>query len=164
MKKKYMITIFVIAIICILAIGYAAFTSQLNITGTSTITSSWDIKITSVTVKSVVGNAKKEIEPVISGTSATFKTTLESPGDSMTYEVTVTNNGSVDAKVGSIEMTDSSNPAIVFSTNGINQNDLLKSKESQTFEVTVAYSDSVTTQPDNLSATLALKLNYVQNS
>ena len=61
-------------------------------------------------------------------------------------------------------MTDSSNPAIVFSTNGINQNDLLKSKESQTFEVTVAYSDSVTAQPDNLSATLAIKLNYVQNS
>ena len=164
MKKKYLIITFVIAIVCIVSIGYAAFTSQLNITGTSTITSSWDIEITSVTVKSVVGNASKEIEPVVSGTSATFKTNLEWPGDSMTYEVTVTNNGSVDAKVGSIEMTDSSNPAIIFSTNGINQNDLLESKESQTFDVTVAYSDSVTTQPDNLSATLALKLNYVQNS
>lgn len=164
MKKKYIIVTFLIAIVCIISIGYAAFFSELNITGTSTITSDWNIAITDVTVKSIDGNASKAIEPIISGSAATFKTNLTSPGDSMTYQVTVTNNGNVDAKVGSIEMSDSSNPAIIFNTSGINQNDLLEAKQSQTFDVTIAYNQNITTQPENLSGTLTVKLNYVQNS
>lgn len=149
--------------VCIIAIGYSAFTSQLEITGSSSIVSNWNVEITNVSVKTVTGTASKAIEPVISGSSATFKTNLESPGDSMTYEVTVTNNGTVDAKVNSIETTDSLNPAIVFTVAGINQNDLLESGQSQTFDVTTAYSEEVTTQPDELAATFAVKLNYVQN-
>lgn len=164
MKKKYIIVTFLIAIVCIMSIGYAAFFAELNITGTSTITSDWDIEITDVTVKTVVGNATKAIEPVVSGTAATFKTDLTSPGDSMTYQVTITNNGNVDAKVGSIEMTESSNPAIIFNTSGINKNDLLEAKQTQTFDVTIAYNESVTSQPENLSGTFTVKLNYIQSS
>lgn len=163
MKKKYFIIILLIAIVCIITVGYATFKSELEVTGTSSIVSNWDIEITNINVKSVAGNASKAIEPVISGTSATFKTNLERPGDSMTYEVTITNNGTVDAKVSSIETTDSLNPAIIFSTKGINQNDLLESGQTQTFDVTTAYSDKVTTQPKDLAATFAIQLNYVQN-
>lgn len=164
MKRKPIIFIFLIAIACILAIGYAAFSTELTITGTSQITSKWDIEITNITITNILGDATKAIDPVVSGTSATFKTNLVSPGDSMTYEVTVTNNGNVDAKVGTIEMTDSKNPAIIFQTQGINQNDLLEAHQSQTFDVTVAYNQDVNTQPEELSATLSIKLNYVQNA
>ena len=82
----------------------------------------------------------------------------------MTYTVTVVNEGTVNAKVGSIEMTKSQNPAIVFSTAGINENDLLKAGESQKYDVTIAYNSNVTTQPAELSGTLTVKLNYVQKS
>ena len=61
-------------------------------------------------------------------------------------------------------MTESQNPAIVFSTSGINENDLLKAGESQKYDVTIAYNSNVTTQPTELSGTLTVKLNYVQNS
>ena len=140
MKKKYFIIILLIAIVCIITVGYATFKSELEVTGTSSIVSNWDIEITNINVKSVAGNASKAIEPV-----------------------TITNNGTVDAKVSSIETTDSLNPAIIFSTKGINQNDLLESGQTQTFDVTTAYSDKVTTQPEDLAATFAIKLNYVQN-
>ena len=163
MKKNYLIITILIASICILAIGYAAFTSQLKITGTSNITSNWDIKITNITVKNITGSASKLIEPITSGTSATFKTSLISPGDSMTYEVTVTNNGNVDAKVKNIQETPSTNPAIVFETKGINQNDLLEAGKSQTFDVTVSYNDKVTSQPEAREASYTIKLNYIQN-
>lgn len=163
MKKNSLIITMLIASTCILAIGYAAFTSQLNISGTSNITSNWDIKITNVTVKKIEGNASKLMEPIISGTAATFKTSLISPGDSMTYEVTVTNNGNVAAKVGSIEQTNSNNPAIIFETDRINQYDLLEAKKSQTFDVTVSYNSSVTSQPASIEGTYTIKLNYVQN-
>lgn len=164
MKKNNIVITFLIAIVCIMAIAYAAFSTTLNITGTSNINSTWDIKITDVTTKNIVGEATKAFEPVVSDTSATFKTNLVRPGDSMTYTVTVTNEGTVDAKVESIEMTKSPNPAIVFSTSGINENDLLKTGESQKYDVTIAYNSNVTTQPTELSGTLTVKLNYVQNS
>lgn len=147
-----------------MAIGYAAFSSTLNITGTSSITSNWDIKITDVNITNVLGNATKAIEPVVSDTAVTFKTNLTSPGDSMTYTVTIKNSGTIDAKVESIEMTDSKNPAIIFSTSGINENDLLKAGETQTYDVTIAYNSEITKQPEDLSGTLTVKLNYVQNS
>ena len=164
MKKNNIAITFLIAIVCVMAISYAAFSATLNINGTASIDSNWNIRITDVTIKSIVGKATKAFEPVVSDTSATFKTNLTSPGDSMTYTVTVVNEGTVNAKVGSIEMTKSQNPAIVFSTAGINENDLLKAGESQKYDVTIAYNSNVTTQPAELSGTLTVKLNYVQNS
>ncbi len=161
--KKNIIISFLVAIVCIMAIGYAAFQTTLNITGTASITSDWNIKITDVTTKNVIGDATKAFEPVVSDTAVTFKTNLVSPGDSMTYEVTISNEGNVDAKVESIEMTDSKNPAIVFQTSGINENDLLEAGQKQTYNVIVSYSDTITSQPEEISATLTVKLNYVQN-
>lgn len=162
MKKNIIIT-FLVAIICIMAIGYAAFSQTLNITGSATIDSNWNIKITSVTTKNILGHATKAFEPIVSDTAVTFKTNLKYPGDSMTYEVTISNEGTVDAKVDSIEITDSKNPAITFTTTGINENDLLEAGQKQIYNVIVTYNDNVTSQPSELSATLTVKLNYVQN-
>ena len=163
MKKNIIIT-FLVAIICIMAIGYAAFSQTLNITGSATIDSNWNIKITSVTTKNILGHATKAFEPIVSDTAVTFKTNLKYPGDSMTYEVTISNEGTVDAKVDSIEITDSKNPAITFTTTGINENDLLEAGQKQIYNVIVTYNDNITSQPSELSATLTVKLNYVQNS
>ena len=72
--KKNIIISFLVAIVCIMAIGYAAFQTTLNITGTASITSDWNIKITDVTTKNVIGDATKAFEPVVSDTAVTFKT------------------------------------------------------------------------------------------
>lgn len=162
--KKNIIISFLVAIVCIMAISYAAFSQTLNISGTASISSTWNIKIVNVTTKNILGNATKAFEPVVSDTAVTFKTNLVKPGDSMTYEVTVANLGDIDAKVESIEMTDSKNPDIIFMTSGINKNDLLEAGEQQNYDVTVTYNNNTTSQPKELSATLTVKLNYVQNS
>lgn len=147
-----------------MAIGYAAFSTTLNVNGSASIDSNWNVKITKVTTKNIVGDATKAFEPVVADTAVTFKTNLVSPSDSMTYEVTISNEGTIDAKVDSIEMTDSKNPAIVFSVSGINENDLLEAGQTQTYDVTVTYDPNITTQPANTSATITVKLNYVQNA
>ena len=164
MKKNNIIISFLIAIVCIMAISYAAFSTTLNINGSASIDSNWNIKITSVITKNLVGSATKAFEPVVSDTAVTFKTNLVKPGDSMTYQVTIANEGTIDAKVDSIEMTQSPTPDIIFSTSGINENDILKAHDTQTYDVTVAYNPDTTSQPKNLSGTLTVKLNYVQNS
>ena len=164
MKKKYFIAVFLIAIICILSIGYAVFKSELTITSSANITSNWDIEITSINVKSISGHATKAIEPVISGTTATFKTNLESPGDSMTYEVTVANEGNISARLDQMTVTDANNPAILFQINGISENDVLGEHSNTTFDVVVTYNPDVESQPANTTSTLNIALDYVQNS
>ena len=147
-----------------MAIAFAAFSTTLNITASSSIDSSFKIRITKVVTKNVVGKATSEYAPIFSGTAVTFNTLLYSPSDSLTYEVTVVNEGSLDAKLDSIEMTDSKNPAINFELGNINENDLLESLDEITFDVTVSYNENIISQPNDLSSALTVKLNYVQNA
>ena len=48
-KKKNLIIGGLIAIVLAMAVGYAAFATNLDINGTSTIDSKWDVRILSVT-------------------------------------------------------------------------------------------------------------------
>ena len=91
------------AIILLMAIGYAAFSTQLNINGTSNITSNFAVKITGITSGSIVGGASNASDPTYTDTTASFSTNLTSPGDSITYTITVENQGSIDATLTGIE-------------------------------------------------------------
>ena len=100
--------------------------------------------------------------PTHTDTTATFKTNLVSPGDSMKYEVTIENQGSIDAVLKTITKTDTSNSAILFETTGVNEGDELKAGESTTMIVTVTYNPAVTSQPGDLESNLKVELDYEQ--
>ena len=148
-------------ILVIMGVGYAAFQSQLKISGTSNITSNWSVKITDIQSKVVNGTPANALEPAHTDTTATFRTTLTSPGDTMQYDVTVSNEGDIDAKLDKITVPESTNPAIGFEVSGIEEGSLLKSKETAILTVTVKYND-VTEQPSNLTADLKVTLDYSQ--
>lgn len=163
-QKSWMI-IGLCLIVLFMVVGYSAFSTDLTITGTSTISSTWDIKITDIQVTDVNGSATKAEEPaVIDNTSATFKTNLVSPGDSMTYEVTVANDGDIPARLDQLTVNDTNNPAILFQVNGINENDVLGEHSNTTFDVIVTYNPDIESQPANTTSTLNVILDYVQNS
>ncbi len=145
-----------------MAAGYAAFKSQLTINGTSNITSDWKVLITDIQSKTLSGDAADAEVPSHTETTATFKTNLVSPGDSMQYTVTVENRGNIDAVLKTLSKTDSSNDAIIFEITGIEQGDTLKSHNSTTFNVTVTYNPEITNQPDNITSDLTITLDYVQ--
>ena len=94
-KKRNIIIGGLCAIVLLMAVGYAAFQTVLNIQGTSNITSSWNVKITNVTSKNIKGTASNNGDPSFENLSATFKTNLQAPGDSIEYDITVTNNGNL---------------------------------------------------------------------
>ena len=148
-------------ILVIMGVGYAAFQSQLKISGTSNITSNWSVKITDIQSKVISGNPTNASEPTHTDTTATFRTTLTSPGDTMQYDVTVLNEGDIDAKLDKITIPESTNPAIGFEVSGIEEGSLLKSRETAILTVTVKYND-VTEQPSNLTADLEITLDYSQ--
>ena len=148
-------------ILVIMGVGYAAFQSQLRISGTSNITSNWSVKITDIQSKIVSGTPANASEPTHTDTTATFRTTLTSPGDTMQYDVTVSNEGDIDAKLDKITIPESTNPAIGFEVTGIEEGSLLEAKQTAKLTVTVKYND-VTEQPTDLTADLEVTLDYSQ--
>ena len=150
------------AIVVLMGIGYAAFSTQLRINGTSSISSNWNVLITDITSGSIVGDASNASEPTHTNTTATFKTNLVSPGDSITYTITVANQGNIDAVLSSIDVNTGNNPAIEFTTSGIEEGDNLLQNQTDELYVTVKYSDSVTSQPAVTNSTITVTLNYEQ--
>lgn len=161
-KRNYIIA-GLCMILLIMVVGYAAFSSQLKISGTSNISSSFLVKITNIEVSNIVGGAKDKSEVTThTDTTATFGTTLQSPGDSITYDITIENQGTIYAVLKTINKTDTSNSAILFETSGVFEGDALNAGGIATMQVTVTYNPNITTQPDDLDSNLKIDLGYEQ--
>jgi len=161
-KKRNIIIGALCSVLLLMVVGYAAFSSILNIKGTTNISSNWDIRITNVTSKNVVGSASNAEDPDWDDLTATFKTNLEVPGDSIEYDVTVENKGTLNAKLDKINMTASNNPAIKFTATGLKEGDKLNAGSSAVLTVKVEFLDGVEVDNKNLSASLTVTLDYVQ--
>ena len=156
-QRNYII-IGLCAILVIMGVGY-----QLKITGTSNIDSTWDVQITDIQSEVVSGSPENQIEPTHDKLSATFHTKLYKPNDTMKYNITVSNLGSLDAKLDKINVPENSSTAISYEVTGIKEGDLLKSKETTLLTVTVKYND-VTSQPsqEELNINFNITLEYSQ--
>ena len=161
-RQRNYIFLGLFSILLVIAAGYAVFRTQLNINGTSNITNEFKVLITDIQSRNVIGRAENAEEPSHTETTATFKTNLYLPGDSITYDVTVENQGSIDAVLKTIQKSDSNNNAIIFETSGIQEGEVLKASESTKFSVTVSYNASTTSQPSNITSDLEVTLDYEQ--
>jgi len=77
--------------------------------------------------------------PAWDGLTASFEVDLVSPGDSIEYVITVSNEGTLDAKLDNIVVSDSGNEYITFETSGLSINDALAKKTSKDLTVKVTY-------------------------
>ena len=152
-----------LAVVVLMAVGYAAFSSNLKISGTSNISTSWNISITDITTSNKVGSASVSGTPSYDGLTASFNTNLVLPGDSITYNIKVENKGNLNAKLNKIALKKDNNSAILFETSGIKEGDVLKQGAYTTLSIKVTYSNSVTSQPTNLDASLTVTLDFVQS-
>ena len=60
-RKRNLIIFSLVGVLLCMAIGYAAFQTQLKVTGSSTVTSNWDIEITNVTAGTPTGSAENAV-------------------------------------------------------------------------------------------------------
>ena len=163
MKVKKIITITMCTLICIMAIGYAAFATNLTINGTANITSTWKVLFTKIEEVSKTSGVTITKAPTAEGTNATFNVDLKSPGDKIVYKITVANQGTLDAIINDITASETGSDAIKFEITGIKKGDKLAKSATTTFNVTISYDESVTTQPDITDNTLTVDINYVQD-
>ena len=166
------------AVVCIMAVAYAAFATQLNVTGTATIAGSWKVNMLEPAECSTVVAGGKNGETTIgdktlgmtvdvddAGTRATFSATLLQPGDSVSCIVKVKNLGTIDAVVKSLDVkhdTESKAP-ITYTVDDTNiaVGQTLNSSVEKTFTITATYDSTVTQQPEELTKDLTIDIVYV---
>lgn len=161
-KKKWIIVILCI-VICIMVVGYAAFSTQLKINGTASIESNWSIKFTKIEEVSKTKGATITNPPTASGTTAIFNVDLTTPGDKVVYNITIANEGTLNAIIEKVDMSDTGSDAIYFKVTGITKGDLLNKGEAKIITIEIGYDSSVTTQPTKPLNNLSIEVKCVQN-
>ena len=102
-------------------------------------------------------------EPQYTNTSVTFNPKFLKPNDTITYKITIKNEGTIDAKLGNINFTsdeENGSPAIIYSTT--NPSDTLRAGEETTFTVTIKYDSEITEMPSITTKTITGVVEYIQ--
>ena len=162
-QRKNFIMCSMLVVMAVMAIGYSIFATRLNINATGNITSNWNIYFSNISSGISVGNASNAITPSVTGTTATMEANLQSPGDSMTYELTLKNGGNIDAIIEDIAAEASGSNAIIYSITGIKIGDKLASGEDIVITIKIEYDPNFTSQPSELSKTLTVTIDAVQD-
>ena len=165
-KKQRIIIGTLCSILVGLAIGYAVLSSQLNIQGTGSVISNFQILFTKIE-EGTMNGAKTIQKEIVGDTTANFIIDLKSPGSTGEYIITVENRGTIDAYVKDIKGVVDSNKKepkdIQFSIDGLKVNDKLKARETKAFKVKVNWDNNATTIPET-SKDLSLTIDFVQDT
>ena len=162
-NKKTIMIVILCTLVAVMAIGYAFLAQQLNINGRASIDSTWRVEITNITEKDIVGDASSKETPSYTSTTANFSVGLIQPGDSITYDIEISNLGTLKAKVDSINVTMDPGNVINYRIGGVQQGDKLGVGEKAILTVKVEYNSEVTSQPTNTGKDLTVTINYVQD-
>ncbi len=161
--KKIIITVLSV-LVCIMALGYALLAQELTIKGRASIDSRWKVEITDINSKDIIGDAVNKVDPSYTATTASFSVGFTQPGDSITYDITVTNKGTLDAVVENITVNKGNNSAIKYTTSGLKRGDkILKNNGTNILTIKVEYDANATVQQTNTTNDITVTINYQQD-
>ena len=153
-NKKYLVA-GLVAIVALMAVGYAALAQELNVFGTAQIDASWDIQIAGdyVNVHQTENGEVTEVTDASENVvGLSFEVDLLVPGSEARYDITITNNGTIDAELGTINEVYSTDVADVFYTlSGITEGEKLPAGETNTATLTVVWDSEAVEVPEGLS-------------
>ena len=126
-----------------IGIGYSILTSVVRIDGTASITSTWRIVFTDAKEKTMDKATTKAGPTITGGTSLSLSVELDEPGSQATYDVTVQNQGTIDAVVKEIRFNDGEPNDLKVVVSNLYKGFPLKAGESKTFQVIARWDPSV---------------------
>lgn len=181
MKKGNIVTIILVIAVVFMTVALAAFTTTLNINGTATISSDWNVSFVAGTCTNTIqkDSGKPSTGTIsVNGTTATVVADMASPGDVLECTVKVQNLGTLAAKRNTWELT--STPSVMVKNDAgedisaysvsitptTNPGSILAAKNgstiaSETLTMTITFNANVATAPSG-SATFGATATYVQ--
>ena len=147
-----------------MVVGYAAFNTELKISGTSKVTSNWDIRITNVTDGTPTGSAKNTVKPSWTTLTASMEADLYKKGDAMEYDVTIENRGTLDAKLNDIltNTQNSNSEAVIITFSGYTKGEVLEHGKSKLVHVKIEYNPNYEGEPT--SSEVEIEFEYTQEN
>ena len=163
-RKRNLIIFSLVGVLLCMVAGYAAFQTQLKVTGSSTVTSNWDIEITNVTAGTPTGSAENAVAPSFDKLWASMEANLYDKGDAMEYDVTIENKGTLDAKLNDIitNLDNSNNEAVIITFSGYTKGEVLKAKTSKVVHVKIEYNPEY--EGGETSSEVEINFDYGQNN
>ena len=167
-RNKTKVIIAMIIMIVFMAVRYALLSTNLNINGSTVVTSNWQVEFSDIRTVSQRGGATNKITPTISKTTANFEVDLVQPGDEIIYEIDITNYGDIEAEVKGATYTSTGSEAIYIRFEGIRKGTRIASCEGQstcpkvTIIVKVGYDASVTSDPEEKTKDISITLDIGQ--
>ena len=162
MKKNLIIIIIILLSLLIMVIGYASFATEIDLLGNIEITGNWNIMITKVEAIKVSSGCDAGT-PSFTDTEVTFDAKLLKPGDEITYEITIENQGNIDAILtDSLFETDLSNSANEISYTHTEPAQELKAGASTSFLISITYDKNTTEMPDIKTKKIIGYIEYAQ--
>ncbi len=174
MKKQNIIIVSIIALILVVAIGYALFAEALNIKGTATAQGNLEVKFTEIGEITKVGYTDvngigdegiAEIKTIDGINTVEIKVNkLDYPGAYVVIPVTITNVGSVNAIVREIipeGLTEKDRAVKVSYSGDVIVDKVMKVGESANMTIKVEWDSQVNDSASNIN--FKVKLNFVQS-
>ena len=163
-SQRKIIIYSLVGILFLMVVGYAAFSTTLEIKGTSKVTSNWDIEITNVTEGTPTGSAENAVAPSFDKLWASMEANLYDKGDAMEYDVTIENKGTLDAKLNNIltNVEKENNEAVLITFSGYTKGEILKAKTSKVVHVKIEYNPEY--EGGETSSEVEINFDYVQNN
>jgi len=145
-KRNHAIIVLIVLLIAI-AVGYAAYSTVLKINGTATASATWDVKFTDAKLLDSTGAVDSNHGSVTFTDTAVNATgiTLAYPGDAVNLRTVITNGGTLDAKLTTLNVDKSQLGSEITVTEATHtQGDVLAHGQSCTSDFVVQWKPNST--------------------
>ena len=144
-----------------LIMWYSTFAQPLAFNVRQERIGNWEICFTDIYLDDTTGTAEEVHAPSNTCLNATFNVAFHTPGDSATYDVTITNSGDLDAELVSIVVNSNKEDQkfILYSVEGIDEGDVLKAGDSVHAKVSASYNKNVVGRPGD-GTSFSIRFNY----
>lgn len=153
-KKNYALVILLILLVGI-SVGYAAFAQVLTINGTANANGNFALKFTNAVIDPNVGATKSTTSISANGDTLSINMDLEYPGAGATVTATITNTGSIAAKLKDVTFTGNDDPDIQVTFDKATVGEVIEPNGTKEVLITVKWAENSTTAKKlNFTATL----------